>query len=63
MIPPPPMLGMPSHQTIIPQNRVSYQSVGGGDSFVINNSLTGGAIGSGNNPFANSRTSQEMELP
>ena len=45
-----------------PQNRVSYQSVGGGDSFIVNESFNG-FIGSGNNPFDFSRDSKTMELP
>lgn len=45
----------------IVQNRVSYQSIGGGDSFIINDSFNG-FIGSGNNPFDFSRDSKTIEV-
>jgi hypothetical protein len=43
----------------IPHNRISYQSVGGGNSFIINDSFNG-FIGSGNNLLEFSRDSKAM---
>ena len=43
----------------VPQNRASYQSVGRGDSFAINDSFNG-FIGSSNNYFEFSRDSKTM---